>query len=228
MKRSILIVIFSFFSLIATAHCSEYSDPSGYSFSYPEGWYAAGKLTGMSEKLPRELGDWIAKNNVDLDKISVVLLRAGRGDFLENMNVVVLPQEISINDKTMKELSDEIPQQYHNMGASIAKLESSLQKIGENNAMELNYESHLPGVPYPLRQRQAYFSGGGKSYIVTCTGKADAFEKYSPVFDNILSSFKVPPSSSTGFKGDRILILAIVGGVLGLIFGIIKKVLGRA
>jgi hypothetical protein len=217
-----LIGILISLAFVTAAVGGEYNDPSGFSITYPDGWFSVAKFNAQVGKLPQELRNWIAKNNIDLDKISVVVVRSGQDDFLENANVVVTPQEIPINDQSLKELVNGIKQQYRTLGISIDKLEGHEQQVGDNQVIILNFEGSMPAIPFLLRQRQMYLPGDGKSYIVTCTGKADTFATYSPIFDSILASFKTPPSIANGFRWNRpIVIAAICGAIGGAIGGLI-------
>ena len=222
-RVSFSVVVQYLLTITNTMIAGEYNDSSGFSFSYPEGWFAASKVNPQNDKIPPELNKWIAKNNIDLDKIRVAVIRGGQDDFLENMNVVVVPKEIPVNDQSLNELLGGLQQQYRTLGIAINKLDGSVQQIGDNKVILLNYESRLPAIPFLLRQRQMYVPGGGQSYIVTCTGKVDAFATYSPVFDSILASMKVPASTQTGFDWQRVIIFAIVGGVLAAGFSLVKK-----
>ncbi|MGC3971258.1 MAG: hypothetical protein QM775_29125 [Pirellulales bacterium] len=67
-----------------------------------------------------------------------------------------------------------------------------MRSYGKNEAGVLEFDADLPGIEVPLKQRQAFFVGGGKSYVVTCTAVRKDFEKYSAKFDEMLKSFVVP------------------------------------
>ncbi len=222
MKGKVFIAVVLALHLGMTAFAREYNDPSGFSFTYPEGWVPLNKMNLAADKLPPELNAWIARNNVNLDQINVSLVRQGRADFLESLNVVVIPQELSISEKSLKEYTSGILAKYRDMGVNISNVDSQLQTVGENEAIVMGFQSTLPAIPFKLQQRQVCFSGGGKTFIVTCTAKADTFANYAPTFDSILAGFKIPESES-GSGANRILMFAIVGGVIGLVIAIVKK-----
>jgi len=211
-------------TIVTAAVGTEYHDPSGFSFTYPDGWFAAAKL-GNLNKLPPELASWITKNHIDLNQVAVVLIHAGRGDFMENLNVVVVHQEMPLTDATIREIVEGLPKQYRSMGISIENLDGREQQVGNNQAIVLDYRSRLPGLPLPIRQRQYYLPLAGNTYIVTCTAKAEAFANSGPVFDKIVESFSTPGGAAgktSDPNTDRILMFGVIGGaVFGMIGAIV-------
>ena len=194
-----------------------YADPSGFSFTYPEGWVAvtSAAMGDVKQVIPGELKDWVVRNNVDLNQIAVVLIRDANEEFLENLNVVVKPQQIPVNDKTAKELTAAISQQYGTMGVKLEGVQGRVEKIGSHNAIVVGFQSRLPGVDATLRQKQIVIPGGGKTYIVTCTAKADTFDQYRPTFDGVLASFQAPAPVAQGFQWNQAALSGAIGGVVG-------------
>src|SRR5438552_2304290 len=84
----------------------EYRDPTGFSFTYPDGWVVVTNLT--KDQLPPQTRTWLSKNNVDLSRLSMVLIRDGQDEFLENMNVVVDHQEIPVNESALQKIKEMI------------------------------------------------------------------------------------------------------------------------
>ncbi len=171
-----------------------YSDPSGFSFTYPDGWVPITRATmnDPNQKIPQEVKNHLAKNKVDFDTVAVMLLHVDRADALDNLNVVVAKQQIPVNDQSVKELFAMLPKQYAALGVKVDNLQVRVQKVGSHDALVVDCQSRHPGSSAPLRQRQVMIPGGGKTYIVTCSAKADRFAKSEPTFDKILASFKVP------------------------------------
>jgi hypothetical protein len=207
----------------------EYSDPSGFSFTYPEGWFVAKSAHDAKDSIqvPPEIKSWMEKNNVDLGKASVILVRQGDEDFLENLNVVVTNGELAVSEHGLNELLKMLPQQYASIGAQVDHLEGRVQKHGANDTLVVDFQSKLPVVDTLLRQRQVFIPGGGKSFIVTCTGPAAKFGKYVPTFETIVASFKVPAPIGQGIDWVRVLragvTFGILGGVIGGLVGLFKK-----
>jgi PsbP len=225
--------ILAFVSAAAGADGTAYVDPSGFSFSYPRGWVAVAKpnLSLKESDLPLGIQSWIKKNNVDLSRVSVTLIRNGQGAFLENLNVVVDQQQIPTTAATVKKLLQELPKQYQSMGLTVENLRVRLEKVGKNDAITVDYEAKFPGLATPLRQMQVYFAGGGKTYIVTCSALADAFAEPFETFDTILATFKVPgpvlqPVFQQGFDWNRMVTMGLIAGLIGGLAGLVKKLVG--
>jgi hypothetical protein len=211
----------------------DYSDPKGYSFTYPDGWVIVTKQLWENEQknIPAEIQSWLQKSKVDLSGLSVVLIREGHEEFLENLNVSIDNQEIPANDDSIKKLSTILPQKYRELGVTINKVDGQLKQYGKNQALVIDFHSQLPFMPFPLRQNQVFFPGGGKTYIVTCTTRQDTFDKYSQTFDTILASFKVPAPNKKGIDWNHVLITTVIGGAVGAVGGglyaLIKKLNGK-
>src|SRR5262249_15668229 len=141
-------------------------------------------------------------------------------DFLENANVVVLQQKLTVNDETAKRLLNTLVDKYRSMGATVDSPEDHVRRLGNNDVIVLNYGAKLPIAAFKLKQRQGFFPGRRRTYIVTCTANADTFGRYSQTFDTMLASFKVataaaPRLSGQDFDWMPVLLGAIVGGGVG-------------
>lgn len=175
----------------------EYRDPDGFSFTYPKGWIALTGETkdGLREELTPETRTWLEKNAIDLNKISLLLVRNGKAEFLENLNVVVIKQQITPDEETLKSLLEQMEKQYEKMGMKIKDVVSRVEKVGANKALVVEYRARLPIVPDELKQKQVFIPGGGKTYIITCTGRADTYADHAATFDKMLTSVTVPRSA---------------------------------
>jgi hypothetical protein len=219
--------ILAFVSGAAAADGTAYVDPSGFSFSYPRGWVLVAKPNLSQADLPPGIQSWIKKNNVDLSRVSVTVIRNGQGTFLENLNVVVDQQQIPTTAATVKKLLQELPKQYRSMGLTVENLRIRLEKVGKYDAITVDYEAKFPGLATPLRQMQVYFAGGGKTFIVTCSARAEAFAEPFETFDAILASFKVPePVLQQGFDWNRMVTIGLIAGLIGGLVGLVKKFMG--
>ena len=211
-----------------------YADPSGFSFTYPDDWVAINRQTlgDVNQALPQAAKDWVARNNVDLNRIAVVLLRDGREGFLDNLNVVIENQQIPINEEALKRLTDELVPRYRAMNVTVDDLRGRVQKFGSRDGLVMDYQSKMPGVPFPLRQRQVMLPGGGKTYIITCSAKTDTFDKHQATFEGVVASFQAPAPIVIGFDwnqvGKNAAVWGIAGGVIGGLVAIIRKFTGKS
>lgn len=221
-----------------TAAAGTYSDPSGFSFTYPEGWTPVNGETAnaalndqTNDAASSAIKNLITKHKIDLSKIKVYLFHLGDEEFSDNLNVSLQPREIPVNDKTAKQVASIAEQKLSQVGVKIASITSRVAKFGSRDVLVIDFQSQIPGVEYALRQRQVMFPGGGNTYTITCTTKADSYDRCSATFDKIIASFNAPPpTTSQGFgfgpgngAMNGALIGAIAGGIVGIIVWLTKQ-----
>ncbi|MCA8999670.1 MAG: hypothetical protein KDA80_21925, partial [Planctomycetaceae bacterium] len=118
------------FHLIWTAIClmlfagklpaGDYVDPSGFSFSYPEGWFVITKPGAqLQDALPENIQNYVRENQVGLNNVNVLLMRDAESDFLENVNVVVIPQEVPVNQNSVRQQQAAMDREFSSMGGQI-------------------------------------------------------------------------------------------------------------
>jgi hypothetical protein len=192
MKRIIFAIIVGFFfSTVAVAQAEQYTDPSGFSFTYPSGWVAYSHPA--TAKLPADLKTRLDRNRTDLSKLSVMLFHRAKSDSAENINVSVASETSVINEASLRELEFVLPQGAAARGIQIERLRGALQDVGGNKAIVIEFDSRVPGVNFTMHQCQFYLSSGGKTYIVTCTALAKDFDQLTPAFGQVLLSFRMAP-----------------------------------
>lgn len=208
----------------------EHADPSGFVLTYPKGWVAVTRHTmrHASSTLPDGVRNWLSKNSLVLAQVAVLVVRDGAEEWLENLNIVVDGQQIAADGETARRLSEEMPNQYRAMGARVTDVHAQVEKLGARDVVVVSQRLEMLDVPEPLLQRQVIIPGGGKTYIVTCTAKADSFDAHRPTFDAMLASFRAPPPESRGFNWSRVLFYAAIGGIAGGLFTWVKRTRKRA
>jgi hypothetical protein len=211
----------SIFVFAAIARGGEYSDPSGYSFNYPDDWVIVTQASLVGDpSIPPHIKDLVAKlakNFPDPSNFSAALLHRSPNEFhRESVTIVIQPQEMLLSPKSADELVVTIREQCPTRGISMTELQSHFQMIGGNYALVVECDARVPAAPFPLRYRQVYIPKGGKTYIITCAAKADSFATYSPTFDAMLASFKVPGAWALEFSGWIWIAVAVAGGLWAL------------
>lgn len=213
------------------ARSGNHVDPSGVSFTYPDDWVVIDKAGQalVTRNFTPEVQSWLQNNHVDLgDKVKLLLLHNSRQtDFVENLNVVVQPGEPPINSRTVDEVMRVASKQYTSLGVPIKDMTGRLQTYGSNRAVVLEYRMTPPGQTKPIMQRQIMIPGGGKLFIVTCSTKPEVFASFSPIFDGILSSMKVPEPTVRGFDWNSVIQKAITGGIIGALVGVMLWVVKK-
>ena len=220
----------------------EYIDSSGFSLNYPAAWTVVSKQGDLWERTPQETKNWIAKNKIDLSKVSMVLLGPSHGDFRENLNVVVAQEGIPVNDEAIAEMTGSVKQHYEAMGLRLEKFDGHIGEVGAGKAIVLNYETRLPAAALVVRQQQVYLPLGNKTYIITSSAKASTFDAYLPVFESVVMSFRAPAGpnhdvkvttpdgaatalDSVAFAREHLVTLGvIVGAVCGMIAALVAAV----
>lgn len=210
---------------VGTAAGGEYRDPKGFSFSYPGGWYVVSSAKQLMEEgpLPPEVKAWVQRSNVDFNSVSVAVVRGGQADFADNLNVVVSNGELPATERSVKALQTELPAQYAAVGAKLGPVTARLGSPGNADAITVEYEATFPGIGAPLRQRQVYFAGGGKTFIFTCTAPSVSFAQSAPEFDRMLKSVRVPTHVARRFHWNQVVVGGLIGGIAGAIITAIKR-----
>lgn len=206
------------------AQAGTHVDPSGFRLTYPKGWFAVGEtaLGEVSEGLPPGVKARMTRNNVDASQAALLVVREGpEGEFLENLNVVVDPQQIPTTAAMLAKMKTMISTQYTAMGMQISNLVGAVEQVADRTSLVFEYEAIMPGEAEPLRQMQVMFPGGGKTYIVTCTGTLGSFEQYRGAFDGMLATFKAPEPIERSPYWTKVATTAVLGGIIGGVVGVI-------
>jgi hypothetical protein len=223
----IAILVWSLFGFAHFSDAASYSDPSGFSFTCPEGWSVVadpGNQTDSSA-VPAAAREWIQKNGASLSSAKAVVLKDGANGFTPNLNVIVQQQEMPMRQSSVDKLLNILPGQYSSRGITIEQMEGKLTQYAGRDAGFIQYISHFRQIPWPLRQRQVFFVGGGNTYILTFTSRADEFTANEPALDSILNSFNAPAAMAQGFNWGKVWSSAgsgaVIGGVAGAIGGLV-------
>ncbi len=245
-KDRIILAVLPFLAVTGAALAGEYIDSSGFSLNYPAGWTVVSKQGDLWERTQQEMKNWIAKNKIDLSKVSMVLLGPSHGDFRENLNVVVAQEGIPVNDEALVEMTGSVKQHYEAMGLRLEKFDGHIGEVGAGKAIVLNYETRLPAAALVVRQQQVYLPLGNTTYIITSSAKASTFNAYLPVFESVVMSFRAPAGpnheltataqnlipdraatalDSVAFAREHLVTLGvIVGAVCGMIAALVAAV----
>jgi hypothetical protein len=204
-----------------------YSDPSGFSLTVPDGWHAISSTSGFQfEDWSEDVKSWMRKNNFDLSKVSVMILREGKGDgegFLENANGVVFDKVFPISEEAVKEAISGARQALSAKEVTIESLTGQVQRGTDRDMIVLDYVTRIPLVTFSLHQRQIFFPFGKSTLILTYTTRNDTFAKYEPVFTSMVASLSAPQPVVTGFDFSRVIVMVVVGGLIGGLIGLFKR-----
>ena len=203
---------------LQAALAKEYTDPTGYSFTYPDDWVKADDA-GVRERLD-QIPEALKKSldpNADLSRLSVVITRETDAEYAENVTVAVMDGQVPIDEKSLAIAKDNVTKQASETGFQVTILQRRIERLEDRNAVVLEWLSKLPDVPVEIRHRQVLIPGGGQTYVFTYTSTSDQFEQYSPVFHKIVASFRGPPPISEGLPG-YVIFERIANLVIWLVF----------
>jgi hypothetical protein len=168
----------------------EYSDQAGFSFTYPDDWVAVSdpaKKGFTPRDFPPAIRKWFENNNVNLSKIAVTVIS---DDFAANVTVMVEAGQIRVDDSSAKNALTALSKQYESMGWTLKDQHVRAQRLGARDVLVIDLRSELAGMQ--LQQRVVAITGGGKTFYVTCTARAEDYSDYPKTFESILSSFHAP------------------------------------
>jgi hypothetical protein len=205
-----------------SAFGERYVDPSGFSFDCPDGWVVlpGGAMQEIGRAVPRDMQDLIARRNIDLRELAVLMIKVVDDEPAATLNVIVLPKQMPIWDETEVEQARTIAELLAETEFKLEGFRAFREKLGSRDVIVVEYHRETPGVPGSQRHNHILFVGGGKSYIVTCSAPVESFEEYQPTFDAVLASFEVPPPIAPGFDWNDLFEKTVIGAVAGGAIGV--------
>jgi len=217
----------AFIAVVCTipARGGEYSDPSGFSLKYPDDWVAVADPAhdkAFRENVPPKNRDWLDKNQVDLSKVAMVLVHNDEDEGGPSINVFVEQSQIIVNDASVKRILTGLAQRNGAMGVTIEDKNASIRRIGNRDVIVIDYCGRFPAVESPFKQMVVAIPGGGKTYIVACTAKAEEFAQWSEAFETILLSVTVPEPVTQGVDWESIAPRAGLAVIACLVFVIMR------
>ena len=207
-----------------------YSDPTGYSVTYPDGWTA---IPGAGSKikttdLPPETQKWLQNNkSFDMSKVSLVIMHKIEEDYTSNVAVTMYEaDELPVSDSAAQSVLKGAKTAASSQGISMTESKASVRTFGANKGIYTEYTMLIPSLGYKTRHHQFSLPGGGKTYIFVCSAKESKFDEESGAFQSMLASISVPApikavnnsAYESGRTFGRLLVPAIVVAVLVMIF----------
>lgn len=173
--------------LAVAAQAGEFSSPNGYRLMYPDGWQVASqdKMDQIEEEARKLLKD------IDFQRVDVVVFNPQSGTFSENVNVVVSPSAMRIDESSPQLFAEIIEKQMDKLGFEITMLDQGLFDIGPSRAAYVKFEG-IYGDRDPVRQWQFFLPDpqSENTLIITCTAQVDDFAKHEFTFRGIVGSIR--------------------------------------
>ncbi len=205
-----------------------YTSSKGFSIVPPAGWVTADKehreaATAEAQRHFQNLRD------VDLSQIAVMFFNPEDVEFASNLNVVFVKDRVRPSESNRQKLIDEMKGEYRRMGLAITGFVGEIRTIAGQQSLAVSYNSTIGDMK--VSQRQYVVPGGRGTYIVTCTTTQADRDKYEPIFEQAIGTLQVdPPTGLAALTSDipRPLLLAVVGGAIGLIVAIVVGIARKA
>jgi len=212
------LTILGLIPIFAMAAELTFTSPQGFSITPPDGWAVASKE--IAGQLSRAVQEHFQKlGNIDLDKLAVVIFNPNDAEGSQNLNVVVSPHRIPIDESDAEEkLVKMLKDQYAQIGVQIGSVAVNRKTFGTHAALVSDVESNFGGPP--MRQWQVMLPAGSRTLIVTCSAPQASFGQAIPAFTKAIESMTyttvTDPLSEMPVWLREALIGALIGGAITL------------
>jgi hypothetical protein len=218
MSRTAVFAVFGLL-LASAARGAEFSSPRGYSLKHPDTWkvLTAAQRQAVNQETQRLLNKM---GNLDLDKIDAMVVNPIDDGFFENVNVVVVPGVPRPGVGGEDDLAREVSSGCSAAGIELVSCKVEHARLAGREVLTAHCDLRVPKVAGVVRQWQAIFPHIRRSYIVTCSAQASSFERYEPIFADVLNSMQY--GGGLGDWWDRLpapMRWGALGGVIGGLVG---------
>jgi hypothetical protein len=166
-------------SAVAELRGGEFASPKGFTITYPEGWKVATK----------QENDLVAKSmGGNVPALAAFLYGPRQGDFADNINVLVLPQTLTLDDKTEKELVDGVK---NGMGKKAANFTAKRIEINGNAAVSIGCEVERKPQGDFMRIWQVHIPGKKQVYVFTCATLKPHWAEVWPTFKDMVYGARI-------------------------------------
>jgi hypothetical protein len=197
--KSLPVLIISLILLVlpVEAQPNRFSGTQGFSFEYPNGWVVLTKE--QQRALVNEYKTVLGKlGEIDFDRITVAVFNPQNSEFPENVNVVVAPGSIPVNEDSRQKHAQTMSEGMQTAGVTVTNIVSDITKFGEKQALSLQWTMKHPALGISIRQWQVAIPGRNQTYIITASASAANFQTYEAGFKRAFESFEVD-GGSLGF-----------------------------
>jgi hypothetical protein len=203
----------------STTQPNVYHSEKGFQITYPSGWQVATAevRTAATEGASKLLA------NIDFSKVDV-LIYDPTTDPTRNLNVVVSPDIVPVNQSSLDDYRNGITQQLSGAGLSPEDIDVKLGKVGSYDAIIATWTADAPSIGR-MWQEQFIIPGGSHTFIVTCTSEAGSSPVAGPIFASAMASFKIDqePTRSISEMWETApgwVHNALIGAGIGALFGL--------
>jgi hypothetical protein len=180
-----LSLLFTCLAAVSSVTAGDLTSPKGFSLSFPDAWQAATK-----EQLDK-VGE-LTKKSAGNVPTPVALITAPPSDgFAPNINVIVTPGPIVLNEKSEDEIAKGIAAQFTAIGVKPPEMKTGHITVDGKSTLTIAYERTEPASGKQLRQWTIFIPGKKQLYVVTCTSLKTQWSNVFPSLDETVKSMKV-------------------------------------
>jgi hypothetical protein len=230
MKSLPILISLFLLAIPVEAQPNRFSSAQGFSFEYPGGWVVLTKeqqhiLVNEYKTVLGKLGD------INFDTMAVVVFSPQNDDYPENLNVVVTPGSIPVNEDSRQKHAQILPEQMRDAGLTVADIVGEITKFGNREALSLRMTVNHPSMGGSIRQWQVAMPGRNQTYIITASASAASFQASEEIFKRTFESFEVDGGSIWFWHSlPGVAQYAIGGAVIGMVISLLgtlfKKMMG--
>lgn len=171
----------------ADASGGEFTSALGFSIQYPDGWTPMSKE--QSDEARKAIAPVVAKLGVNLDQVTVMIVKPGDGPFAPNLNVVVTNGVIALREADKARMRENINKIAAALSGRASDVSVDIEQVNGAGALVGRYV--ITGPNGSMRQTQTMVPGKDKTYIVTCSALAADWEDQEAAFKGMIDSLKV-------------------------------------
>jgi hypothetical protein len=177
-----------------------HTEPGGFSIDYPPGWIAASGVN--REALPERVRSALERMNPRTRgaEPSAMFLRLDGSDYPPNVGILSRPGEAPLTAEFADRVSKSVTEQLGKAGVTLSGIKASVQTVAGKPALVLDVTVTFDEL-VTYRQRQHWFVGGGRTYLVVFSDKPKTFETNLAEVDRILQTVRVPAPAPAGVGG---------------------------
>lgn len=174
----------------------KHASPREFSLKYPEGWKVASadERAEVAGNVKRYFEQF---RGADPSKVPVMIYNPGQEEFAENVNCCMGPGSVpEISADGAKQYVNGLREGFEKLGARLTNVRAEAIDVGSRKAISARWDVSARDVKEPVRQWQVTIPGKSQLYVITCSAFASRFERYEPLFSEVVKSIEVDAGGS--------------------------------
>jgi hypothetical protein len=177
-----------FLCSIAQILGDDFISPQGYKITYPRGWRVASQ---------REFDAIVNKSSDKAKDLSAVFYGPRHKDFAVNLNVIVVPETIKIDENNEKELIEKIKER---IGKLATNCKIKTIDVNGIKSVSMAFETEKKDIDDSIRQWQVQIPGKEHMYIFTFATLKSTWSDEWTSFNEMIKSVRIDLPSDLAQK----------------------------